>query len=165
MLTQSQLKEHIHYCPDTGAFTRISSPRKWRIGIIKNCANDGIGYFTINLLGKRYKAHRLAWLYIHGSFPVSDTDHINGNRIDNRLCNLREASRTENQQNRGEQINNTSGFKGVSFHKQTGKWRAQISIAGKVKHLGRYLTPESASEAYHAAAKTIHAEFYYMMFA
>ena len=163
MLTQSQLKELIHYAPDTGIFTRIKSPHKHSIGIVKPTLTP-YGYIVIGLLGKIYLAHRLAWLYTNGEFPKEFIDHINMNKVDNRLCNLREASDIENKQNRGAQLNNTSGFKGVCFHKQTSKWRANININGKQKHLGLFTNPKSASEAYHAAAKTIHAEFYYRMF-
>ena len=160
MITQSQLKELIHYCPDTGVFTRISSPYKAKLGVIKTCSN-GNGYFQITLLGKAYLAHRLAWLYMHGKFPEEQLDHINGNKIYNRLLNLREATHAENMQNVGAQRNNKSGFKGVSYYKRYSKWRARIRADGKLTHLGHYNTPELASQAYEAAAKTIHGVFYY----
>ena len=162
MLTQLELKELLHYCPETGIFTRISSPRKRRIGVIKTCSNNGDGYFQIFLLGNMYLAHRLAWLYTNGSWPKAQIDHINMDRIDNRLSNLREATYVENQRNRGVRRDNMSGFKGVSFHKPMEKWRAQICINSKPKYLGFFTSPELASEAYEAAAKVIHGEFYYL---
>ena len=161
MITQSELKELIHYNPDTGVFTRISSPRKHNIGIIKTCASSGTGYFLIGLFGKLYYAHRLAWLYVHGVWPKEQIDHINRDKIDNRLVNLREASSAQNRNNIGIRSSNKSGFKGVSYDKRAGAWRALIGIDGKQKHLGYYPAQESASAAYESAAKTIHAEFYY----
>ena len=161
ILTQSQLKELIHYDADTGLFTRISSPYKHRIGVINTCANHRDGYFEIGLFGKTYKSHRLAWLYIHGCLPKDDIDHVNRDKLDNRLVNLREASRSQNKQNIGRQRNNTSGFKGVSYHKYNRKWRATIDIDDNRINLGYFSTPESASMAYEEAAKTLHAKFYY----
>ena len=161
ILTQSHLKELIHYCQDAGTFTRIKSPYKAKIGVIKTIANSSAGYFQIMLNGKPYKAHRLAWLYIHGNFPENDTDHINGIRTDNRLVNIREATHAENMQNVGLTCANTSGYKGVSYHKSRGKWYVRISIDGKQKNLGYFNTPESASQAYEESAKIHHAEFYY----
>ena len=129
MLTQSQLKDFIHYDADTGIFTRINSQN----GIIKTVANSGTGYFSIRLLGKVYKAHRLAWLYIHGEWPKVLV-HINFDKLDNRLVNLQELEHKENM----------SGAKGVSYYKAGEKWRAEI---GEV-FLGYFDTPAEASQAY-----------------
>jgi len=86
-------------------------------------------------------------------------DHINGNGLDNRRENLRLAGRGQNQCNRGKQSNNTSGFKGVTWHKNLNKWEAGISISGKRYHVGFYKTPEAAARAYDDAAKKYHGEF------
>ena len=86
-------------------------------------------------------------------------DHKNGIRHDNRLCNLREATRFQNQQNLGISIRNTSGFMGVSYHKVTAQWRASIRTDHGHKHLGYFDTPEAAAAAYRAAANRNRGEF------
>lgn len=86
-------------------------------------------------------------------------DHINGNPLDNRRANLRVCTQTENKRNRGAQINNNSGFKGVSFHKQRRKWAAQVTADGKQKYLGLFETPQLAHEMYCLAADMLHGEF------
>lgn len=88
-----------------------------------------------------------------------DVDHINETRSDNRKSNLRKATRSENLRNQGKYKNNTTGFKGVLWHKINKKWTAQIQIYGKGKHLGCFNTPEEASKAYEKAALELHGEF------
>lgn len=88
-----------------------------------------------------------------------DTDHINGNKADNRKCNLRVATRSENKFNVGKRSDNTTGFKGVFWHSSARKFRAQITIGGHAKHLGYFATAEEASRAYNTAALSMHGEF------
>jgi hypothetical protein len=88
------------------------------------------------------------------------TDHISGDRLDNRRENLRIASNAENQRNRGKPSSNTSGHKGVTWHRKSGKWQAQIMINGKSMYLGLFTTPEAAHEAYKAAAVELFGEFW-----
>lgn len=92
------------------------------------------------------------------------TDHINGNTLDNRRANLRQATNAENMHNRRRYANNTSGFKGVTFHKATGMWRAQISLDGRRIQLSHYATAEDAARAYDAAAREYFREFAYLNF-
>lgn len=158
MITQSRLKELLSYDPETGVFTRIvRTSSNARIGDIAGCLTP-YGYRQISIDGKDYLSHRLAWLYMTGAWPTDQMDHINGVRDDNRFVNLHEATDAENQQNRALPSNNTSGFLGVSWHKPTNKWRADIMIAGHQKFLGYFTTPEAAHEAY-LAAKAIHHPF------
>lgn len=161
VLTQDELKSKLHYNPETGIFTwNISPVRPVKAGSIAGSV-DGNGYILIGISCKRISAHRLAWLYAHGHFTTSDIDHINGVRNDNRLCNLREATRSQNLFNRsGANKNNTSGFKGVAFNKRSESFRAMIRINGKNTNLGYFNTPEEASEAYQTAARKYHGEFY-----
>lgn len=104
-----------------------------------------------------YRAHRLAWLYMYERWPKGDTDHINRIRSDNRLANLREASRGENMSNRIDPLaNNSSGFFGVSYCNKTQLWRAQITANGRRVWLGRHETAESAHAAYMNAKRMLH---------
>jgi len=113
------------------------------------------GYIQICLDWRMYKAHRLAWLYIHGHMPERQLDHINHNRTDNRISNLREATPSENAQNRvGAQRNSKSGILGV--HKFKNKWRAFIQINGKTKNIGDFDTSEQARDAYLRAKRQLH---------
>lgn len=160
MLTQTELKRHLHYDKDTGIFTRIiSNASNVKVGDVAGIKMTE-GYLQITVNNRKYLSHRLAWLYIHGEFPPSQIDHKNGIKDDNSIFNLREANNQQNNFNVGAQKNNTSGFKGVSFYKITGKWKATAKLSGKRYHLGYFSTPELASEAYQAFAKKHHAEFY-----
>ena len=160
ILTHELLKTIIHYDPDTGTFTRINSPRSFRNGAIK-LASSTRGYIAIYLLDKKYTAHRLAWFYINGAWPKQQLDHINRQKTDNRICNLRECNDSQNRKNIGLNKVNKSGFKGVSIDKFNSNWKARIFIEGKEIWLGRHKTAELASQAYEAYAKQHHSEFYY----
>ncbi len=113
---------------------------------------DGDGYRQIGINRRLYKKHRLAWLYMTGAWPRHEIDHINGDRGDNRFCNLREATASENRRNMRKRVNNTSGYKGVSLDAERGLWRARITVDGKDKLLGRFRSPERARIAYIFAA-------------
>lgn len=103
------------------------------------------GYVIISIDGAFYLAHRLAWLAVYGVMPEFQIDHINGVPSDNRLRNLREATNAQNNQNkRRPQVNNTSGYLGVTFDKQHMRWRAQVKINGRKIYCGLFDTAESA---------------------
>ena len=159
MLTQEQLKELLSYDPETGIFTWLKAVSKSvRVGSIAG-SFDKKGYIRIGLLRRRYSAHRLAFLYMTGSFPPNDTDHINGVRNDNRWINLRQATNSENQRNQGKPITNTSGYKGVSWNKRAKKWLAKIKHMNHDIHLGYFDSPEAAHQAYIEAAEKLHGDF------
>ena len=145
LITQERLKELLHYDPETGVFTRkVRTSARVRIGDASG-ATDSKGHRQISVGGKRYLAHRLAWLYVNGVWPRHQVDHINGARSDNRITNLREANVSQNQQNqRKPRSDSTSGYLGVSFNNQRGKWRAQIRVRGKVRHIGLFNCPTAA---------------------
>ena len=151
------LKENLFYDPFTGIFTRrISNCNKVKIGDTAG-SMDGNGYILININGKSYRAHRLAWLYMTEKMPEELIDHKNGVRHDNRFCNLREATHNQNLQNQTKlPKHNTTGFLGVSFKKRDKKYKAQIKTNGKVKSLGVFLTAEEAHEAYLKAKREKH---------
>lgn len=110
----------------------------------------------MNLDGRLYLAHRLAWFYVHGVWPSQQIDHINRCRTDNRLVNLREATSSENCQNRPLQRNSTSGHTGVTWNATLLKWHARISLGGKRRHIGWYHTKEEAIKARKAAEASLH---------
>jgi hypothetical protein len=146
MITQEQLKELLHYNPDTGIFTRLTSYKHFKVGMESGCIN-GHGYLSIYVKGSSIYAHRLAWLYTHGSLPDEDIDHINHNRTDNRIVNLRCVSRIENGRNMKASTRNSSGHVGVSLRSDNGKWRARISDNYKIITLGTFKTMEEAIRA------------------
>ena len=158
MLTQERLKKLLSYSPDTGEFGRLVArgPRS------KGAAAGSLshGYIQIMLDRRVYRAHRLAWLYTHGVWPVRDIDHIDGNKANNQIKNLREATDSENNCNVGLKSNNTTGYKGVHFYKARNRFQAYAKINGKRIHLGYFPTAELASEAYQTFAKANHGEFY-----
>lgn len=159
MVSQERLKELFTYNPNDGLFIRIvgrSGPNA-RAGDVAGCDN-GQGYIRIYVDGAPYKAHRLAWFYMYGEWP-GEIDHVNMDRSDNRISNLRPATRAQNRANTKAYSNNKSGEKGVSWYKATGKWKAQIQKNGKKVGLGYFETIESASAAYKAASKEMFGEF------
>lgn len=159
MLTRERLCELLEYDPETGAFTRLigrSGPNA-RAGDVAGCDN-GAGYIRIYVDGAAFKAHRLAWFYAHGEWP-SEIDHINGDKADNRLCNLRPVTRSQNRMNVAAYRSNKSGYRGVSFYKPTQRWKAQIQVDGRKKSIGYYGTPEEAHRAYCEASRVLHGEF------
>lgn len=117
------------------------------------------GYIYITIDSTRFIAHRLAWLIIHGEWPPHEIDHINRDPSDNRIANLRLATRTENCQNRRLHSNNSSGSRGC--FRSGKKWVAQICINRKGYHLGSFDYIKEASAAYEAAARMTHGEFLY----
>ena len=160
MITQSELKKVLNYDPDTGLFTRISSTtNKCLIGKVAGCINKS-GYISILIKSKRYYAHRLAWLYVYGEFPKLNLDHIDTNKNNNSISNLRLCTMSENLKNTKKYSNNKSGYKGVYKHTQTGRYCVQAMILGKKISLGCYASPELASEAYKLFSKINHGEFF-----
>lgn len=118
------------------------------------------GYLCGRVLNKTLMAHRVIWAIHNGSFPDFEIDHINGDKMDNKLSNLRLATLTQNQHNTGLRATNSTGYKGVSFRKNQGRFTSSISVNSKSVHLGSFDTAELASEAYQIAAKRYHKDFY-----
>lgn len=145
-LTADRVRELLSYDPDTGIFTwRVARPGM-PVGSIAGWCDEK-GYWRISIDDKPYRAHRLAWFLVHGVWPSSELDHRNRIKTDNRIGNLREATRAQNQQNRPLFKNNTSGFAGVSWKSREQRWRACFRMGGVCKELGLFETPEAANEA------------------
>lgn len=158
-LTPDRLRKLVDYDPASGLFHH-RDPVGMRVkpGDAAGFVNDR-GYVLIVVDGRKYRAHHLAWFYVHGRWPVGKLDHRDRNRSNNRIDNLREATNSQNQANRAKQSNNTSGFKGVYWIASAGKWLAKIVHKGKQHHLGLHATPEAAHDAYRRGAERIHGEF------
>lgn len=156
IITQSLVKEYFDYNPG-GYLTRKKHIARMKAGT-RFGGIDAYGYISGNFLANAIKEHQLVFILHHGYMP-KNIDHINRVRHDNRIENIREVTRSQNQQNRPKQANNTSGFKGVSFLSKRGKYLAKINMNYKPHHLGVYDTPEEAHEAYCIAAKRLHGEF------
>lgn len=154
-ITQSLLKELFDYDPDVGVFVRKVQKGPSIRGTIAGSVNSK-GYGQICINGKRYVSHRLAWIYVYGTPPSGELDHINRDKSDNRIANLREVTRHQNCQNVGATSSNSSGFKGVSWEKTSSKWRARIRVNGVPLSLGCFDSKEAAAEAYRAAAMQYH---------
>lgn len=155
-LTHERLLEVLDYDAANGRFSRKCGHRKDLYGAISETDN-GNGYPRVTVDGHRYHCHRLAWFYVHGVFPKDEIDHINGDRGDYRLANLRVATRRKNAQNmRRPQVSNKSGHLGVSYDKSRDKWVARIRTIENYKMLGRFDTKEEASAAYITAKRRYH---------
>lgn len=153
-----RLRALLHYDPETGWFTRRTTAGRWVAGERCGCVTNN-GYRLIRVDGHLYMAHLLAWLYAYGEWPPHEIDHRNGERDDNQIYNLRSATGSENQWNKKIPKNNTSGLKGVSLHKQSGRWTANICKYRRVTYLGLFKTKEEASEAYRQEAMRLFGEF------
>ena len=151
-LTQKELKRVLDYNPETGVFTwRVNRNNLARAGDIAGCLHHG--YRIISVLGQSYNASRLAFLWMEGYFPEYEVDHINRKPSDDRWVNLRHVTRLCNIRNTSIAKNNTSGIKGVTWHKQNKDWRARIGVLNSVKYLGSYPSKLEAAKARWSAEK------------
>lgn len=137
------------YDPDTGIF--------WRRGKPAGCKTC-YGYLKVWYFGQQPLAHRLAWFLTYGVWPQKQIDHIDGNRLNNAISNLRECDNTQNQQNSKARAHSKIGLKGVG-RTRVGRFGAVITINGKRTSLGTFATPEAAHAAYMAAAAKAFGEF------
>lgn len=154
MITQDFLKKNFDYDHETGIFFRLG--RKWKNqhGFI-----DRDGYIRFRINKRLYGAHRMAWIYIYGVEPKSLIDHINGNKSDNRIVNLREATHSQNLHNAKRSSRNTSGVKGVSWVPQLGKWVGRIHFQYKKYVVGYFDDLESAESEMIEFRKNLIGEF------
>lgn len=156
------LKKTLSYNPDTGLFHwKITKGPNAKAGNIAG-SFDAYGYSIIQFEAKSYKAHRLAWFFTHGYMPESIIDHIDGNRANNAISNLRLTTFSGNMQNQNKaHINNKAGFLGVSFKEKnkTNPYHARILLKGKKIHIGSFPTAELAHQAYLDKKKEVHVSF------
>jgi hypothetical protein len=163
MLTAEEVRQALTYNPLNGEFTWNHNParsRQWNGQFAgRRAGNLRDGYRRIKIQGRTYTASRLAWLHVHGQWPKHEIDHINRARDDDRIANLREATRSENQQNAGTRADNTCGYRGVYWSKHRNRWMAVINLPSKRLWLGHFDTPAKAHEAYQHAARQHFGEF------
>lgn len=154
-----ELNELLSYNPETGDFF-------WKKSVGKNIRKgDRSGkpipchYSQIGIKDKVYYSHRLAWVLTYKEQPPQYIDHINGDKNDNRIANLRSATNSQNMTNRGKNKTTDSGLKGAYYHKKTGKYFSSICKNYKTMYLGLFNTKEEAHAAYCEAAKKLHGDF------
>ncbi|MCW3678793.1 HNH endonuclease [Burkholderia cenocepacia] len=157
-ITIERLRELLAYEPATGIL-------RWRVvrgagrpGRIAGSVNE-IGRVIVRIDRKQFKAHILAWALYYGAWPSQEIDHRDRNPQNNKIRNLRLSTRSQNTCNQGLLARNTTGFKGVSYHKRRRRYVARIALHGKPMHLGYFTTAKAAHAAYSAAAKELHGEF------
>jgi len=156
-LTQARLKALLHYDPETGVFQWAGRKHgRARNKTVAGCVEKRVGYATVGIDGKVYKAHRLAWLYVYGVWPDGVIDHINHKKSDNRICNLRDVTNAQNHQNRARHTKSASGYVGVTWHKRDERWLAHIEVNGRRHHLGYFKDLDAAVEARKAAERVHH---------
>lgn len=157
-LTANRAKELLDYDKDTGQFRwKMSRSKQAKAGDVAGYISC-YGYRKMMIDRKEYFAHRVAWLVSYGKWPKHEIDHINGERDDNRLSNLRDVPPALNKQNqtKPQSSNKTSKYLGVGWDQSRNKWRAQIYANGKTKFLGHYGCEDAAHRAYVAAKRELH---------
>lgn len=155
MITKKRLDQVAIYDPDRGVFICAQNRKgsKNKVGDVLGSRTKE-GYIEIQIDGRRYLAHRLAFLSMTGNMPEGVVDHINRDQSDNRWANLRDVTQVENGHNQNRKsLNNSTGFVGV--HKWNGKYRAKIVVKQKQLHLGTFDDPSTAAEAYQAAKQAL----------
>jgi len=154
MITQAELKNLVDYVD--GKLIAKTNSKQRKVGTVLGTLTPK-GYLLASVQGRLQRVHRLVFLYHHGYMPIQ-VDHIDGNRINNKIENLRAATSSQNNQNR--KATSSSGIKGVVWHKQSKKWIASICVNRKSVHLGSFISIEEAALVANKARQSAHGEFY-----
>lgn len=157
MLTRETVDQLLKYDAFSGKFSWKVNGTRIRIDQSAGCL--WLGYIRIKIKQRNYPAHRLAWLLTYGEWPANEIDHINGDRSDNRICNLREATHAQNIQNCINRNPNKHGLRGVAKQTCSNRWTATVTANGSKQYLGTYATPEEAHEVYVQAVQKLHGNF------
>jgi len=157
ILTAARLRELLSYDPETGVFTWLVNRGPNQTAGKPAGSPDEEGYLRIGIDRRRYRAHRLAWFYVYGVWPELELDHWDTDQTNNRIGNLREATRAMNQENiRRCPAKKSSLPMGVVKLANEKKFRAQISVQGKKMALGHFPTADAAHDAYITAKRQFH---------
>lgn len=158
ILSAERLREVLNYDPETGVFAwKAPTSYRVKVGSFAGRQPGRNHYPRITIDYQTHGTHRLAWLYVHGVWPSGEIDHVNGDRSDSRIANLRDVPSFVNMQNqRKAHSRNASGLLGVWFDKRTKQWASSISRRGRKQFLGRFATPEAAHAAYLSAKRGLH---------
>ena len=157
-LTLDLVNELFRYDKETGDLIRkVSVSSRGKAGDRAGAVN-GNGYYVTTIEGAKYRNHRVIFLMHHGFLPAC-LDHIDTNKLNNRIENLRPATYSQNQYNSGMRKDNTSGVKGVTWNSKSSKWQVQIKYNGKYNYLGLYRTVTEATTAIHKVREQLHGEF------
>lgn len=155
-ITQERLLELLNYDTETGAFAwKVSTSNRAPVGS-RAGTDHGNGYRVITIDHCTHYAHHLAWLFVYGEYPNQEMDHIDGDRSNNRVSNLRYGTHAQNMQNLSLRNTNKSGMTGVSWLKNYGKWEAYITVNYKKINLGYYDDLQKAGAAYLSAKQEMH---------
>lgn len=155
-LAQDLVRELFDYNEATGELIwKVSTAIRIKIGDVAGSLNKISGYYQVMINNKNYRLHRIIWLWQYGYTPTT-LDHIDRDRTNNKIENLREVTVSENNQNKSLSSNNTSGYKGVNWDKREGKWRAKIQLNNKMKHLGYFDNLQDAINARKEGEKLYH---------
>jgi len=155
-INAEEARRSFEYDAETGLIRWLRNAGSVKAGtVVKSLSSKG--YVHLQYRGRRYSAHRLAWLMVHGRWPLHEIDHINGDPADNRLANLRECTHAENHQNRAIRSDNTSGCPGVYWAKHANRWCARIKVKGLPRRLvGYFASFDEAAQAYREAKRNMH---------
>jgi hypothetical protein len=159
MLTQERLKEVLHYNKYVGVFTWRDKTNRRTYGKTAGAVKPGSGYIVIGIGKETYPAHHLVWLWHHGRLPHDQIDHIDGDRSNNLLSNLREVTQAQNSMNMKRNSSNTSGVKGVFFCKSSKRWWAVIKSHDKYVFRKSFKSLHDAEQSVRAAREALHGEF------
>ena len=158
ILTKEKLLGYLHH-RDSGQFTwKVTRNHKARAGDFAGTLHPN-GAIVICVEGRFYKAHRLAWLYHHGELPAMQVDHINRNRQDNRIENLRLVTNSQNSMNKGRHPNNKSGIKGVFWESRKQRWKAEVWKENKSHFGGYFKCKDEAAHAARALRERLHGDY------
>ena len=156
--TLHELQKFYSYDPETGHICRHAKPKfsRAKLGVVDGKSQEG--YIIVCHGNEKFKAHRMAFLFINGQWPITEIDHVDGVRHNNKWKNLRLATRMQNRQNSRTPKNNTSGHRGVSRYRQF--WKVQAQINGKKHFIGHFLDLSEAVAAHEDFIKAAHGPFY-----
>ncbi len=156
-VSAGDVRNAFDYVHSSGALVwKVRTSNRVKVGQEAGCVSKADGYRVVSLGGRLYKAHRIIWLHVYGEWPPHVIDHINGDRLDNRLANLRAVTSSENAQNLSLSASNKSGLPGVSWDAGRGRWFSSIQKGGKTYALGRFEDKGAAYRAYLAAKRNLH---------